>query len=214
MTNLYLESYGIPTISALLMATGELKNSKTSSKRVADTGLLVLEFGLNKPTSERAIQAIARMNFLHSRYQKAGKITNNDLLYVLSSFALEPVRWISRYEWRNLTDVELCASGTFWKNLGDTMEISYEVLHSSAKGWQDGLHWLSEVKQWSDEYEELHMVPADSNRELANSLLGSLLPRRPAGCRKRCMKLVAVLLGDRLRQSMMHVKSYSPVNLG
>ena len=95
------------------MATGELKNSKTSSKRTADTGLLVLEFGLNKPTSERAIQAIARMNFLHSRYQEAGKITNNDLLYVLSSFALEPVRWISRYEWRNLTDVELCASGTF-----------------------------------------------------------------------------------------------------
>ena len=196
------------------MATGELKNPETSSKRAADTGLLVLEFGLNKPTSERAIQAIARMNFLHSRYQKAGKITNNDLLYVLSNFALEPVRWINRYEWRNLTDVELCASGTFWKNLGDAMEISYEALHSSSKGWQDGLHWLSEVKQWSDEYEELHMVPADSNRELAESLVNSLLPRMPAGCRKRCMKVVAVLLGDRLRQSMMHVKSRFPVNSG
>ena len=196
------------------MATGELKNPETSSKRAADTGLLILEFGLNKPASERAIQAIARMNFLHSRYQKAGKITNNDLLYVLSNFALEPVRWISRCEWRNLTDVELCASGTFWKNIGDAMEISYEVLHSSAKGWQDGLHWLSEVKQWSDEYEESHMVDADSNRELAESLLNSLLPRKPAGCRKHCMKAVAMLLGDRLRQSMMHVKSLFPVNPG
>ena len=196
------------------MATGELKNPDTSSKRAADTGLLVLEFGLNKPTSKRAIQAIARMNFLHSRYQKAGKITNNDLLYVLSNFALEPVQWISRCEWRSLTDVELCASGTFWKDMGDAMEISYEVLHSSAKGWQDGLHWLSEVKQWSDEYEESHMVPADSNRELADSLLNSLLPRKPAGCRKRCMKAIAVLLGDRVRQSMMHVKSRFPVNPG
>ncbi len=196
------------------MATGELKNSETSSKRAADTGVLVLEFGLNKPTSERAIQAIARMNFLHSRYQKAGKITNNDLLYVLSTFALEPVRWISRYEWRSLTDVELCAFGTFWKNMGDAMDISYEILHSSAKGWQDGLHWLSEIKQWSDEYEETHMVPAKTNRKLADSLLKSLLPRKPARCREPYMKIVAVLLGDRVRQSMMHVKFRFSVNPG
>ena len=98
--------------------------------------------------------------------------------------------------------------------MGDSMEITYEVLHSSAKGWRDGLHWLSEVKQWSDEYEESHMVSADSNRELANSLLNSLLPRKPAGCRKRCMKMVAVLLGDPLRQSMMQVKFHFPVNPG
>ena len=197
------------------MATGELKNSETASKRAADTGLLILEFGLNKPTSERAIQAIARMNFLHSRYQKAGKITNNDLLYyVLSIFALEPVRWISRYEWRSLTDIELCASGTFWKNLGDAMEISYEPLSSSAKGWQDGLHWLSDIKQWSDEYEATHMVPSETNRKLADSLLDSLLPRRPAGFRELYMKIVAVLQGNRLRQSMMHVKFRFSVSSG
>ena len=198
----------------MLVATGELKNSETSSKRAADTGVLVLEFGLNKPNSERAIQAIARMNFLHSRYQKAGKITNHDLLYVLGTFALEPVRWISRYEWRSLTDVELCAFGTFWKNMGDAMEISYEILHSSAKGWQDGLHWLSEMKQWSEEYEETHMVPAKTNRKLADSLLESLLPRKPARCREPFMKIVAVLLGDRSRQAMKHVKSSFSVNPG
>ena len=196
------------------MATGELKSSETSSKRAADTGVLVLEFGLNKPTSERAIQAIARMNFLHSRYQKAGKIMNNDMLYVLATFALEPVRWITKYEWRSLTDIELCAFGTFWKTMGDAMEISYETLYSSTKGWQDGLHWLSEIKQWSDEYEETHMFPAETNRKLADALLNSLLPRRPARCREPCMKIVAVLQGDRLRQSMMHVKFHSSVNSG
>ena len=185
------------------MATGQLKNLETASKRAADTGVLLLEFGLNKPTSERAIEAIARMNFLHSRYQKSGKISNDDLLYTLSIFALEPSRWIDQYEWRTMNDLEMCACGTFWKNMGNAMEISYAKLDSSAKGWQDGLHWLEEVKDWSDKYEEAHMVRADTNRQLADSQLHTLLPRWPAKLHDVCKKSVIVLLGDRLRRSMM-----------
>ncbi|CAF9921188.1 MAG: hypothetical protein HETSPECPRED_004458 [Heterodermia speciosa] len=127
-------TYGIPSISSLLVSTGQLKSRETASKRAADTGVLLLEFGLNKPTSERAIEAVARMNYLHSRYQKAGKISNDDLLYTLGIFALEPSRWINRYEWRCMTDVEMCACGTYWKNMGDAMEISYSKLRSSANG--------------------------------------------------------------------------------
>ncbi len=185
------------------MATGQLKNEETTSKRAADTGVLLLEFGLNKPTSERAIEAIARMNFLHSRYQKSGKITNDDLLYTLSIFALEPSRWINRYEWRSMSDLEMCACGTYWKNMGDAMEISYTKLPSSAKGWQDGLHWLEEVKQWSNAYEEAHMVPADTNKQLADSQLDYLLPMWPAKYRDPFKMVIFVLLGDRLRRSMM-----------
>jgi hypothetical protein len=61
-------TYGIPTVSSLLVATGQLKNTETASKCAADTGVLLREFGLNKLTSERAIEAIARMSFLYSLY--------------------------------------------------------------------------------------------------------------------------------------------------
>ena len=49
------------------------------------------------------------MNFLHSRYQKAGKISNDDMLYTLSLFILEVESWIKMYEWRELTEMEACA---------------------------------------------------------------------------------------------------------
>jgi hypothetical protein len=49
------------------------------------------------------------MNYLHSRYQKAGKISNDDMLYTLSLFVLEVKRWVGLYEWRSLTPLEICA---------------------------------------------------------------------------------------------------------
>ncbi len=61
------------------------------------------------------------MNYIHSGYQRAGKISNEDLLYTLSVFITEPISWIAKYEWRELTDMEICAIGTFWKSIGDSM---------------------------------------------------------------------------------------------
>jgi len=71
--------------------------------------VLISEFSANPPGSERANAAIARMNYIHSMYQKSGLISNDDLLYTLSLFAVEPERWINRFEWRSLTEMELCA---------------------------------------------------------------------------------------------------------
>ena len=143
------------------------------------------------------------MNYLHSLYRKSGKITNDDLLYTLSVFALEPSRWINRYEWRHMSDLEMCACGTYWKNMGDAMEISFTKLPSCAEGWQDGLHWLKEVGTWSDEYEETHMVPADTNKHLTDSQFDYILPNLPARYRDPCKQLAVSLLGDRLRRSVM-----------
>jgi hypothetical protein len=148
------------------------------------------------------------MNFLHSRYQKSGNITNDDLLYPLSIFALELARWINWYEWRNMTYLEMCACGTFWKSMGEAMEISYAKLPASTKGWKDGLHFLEEVKEWSDDDEENHMVPADTNRQLAESQFNYMLPEWPARYRDPCVKMIVVLLGDRLRRSMMYVSKH------
>jgi len=116
-----------------------LASKETAFKRVADTSILLLEFALNTPSSGRAMKVIARMNYLHCRYQKAGKISNSDMLYTSSLFALEPMRWISRYEWRECSELELCACGTYWKAIGDAMNISFAELSSQSSGWTDGL---------------------------------------------------------------------------
>ena len=143
------------------------------------------------------------MNYLHSGYQKSGKISDSDMLYTLSLFALEPPRWIKKYEWRDLSDMELCALGTFWKSMGDAMKIPFDVLPSHKPGWKDGLHWLEEVREWSLAYEALHMVPAITNKQLADSTMDVLLWYMPSILRETGRAFASLLMSDRLRAAMM-----------
>ena len=143
------------------------------------------------------------MNYLHGRWQRLGKINNDDMLYTLSLFALEPQRWIDRYEWRYLTDLELCATGTYWKSMGDAMQISYTRLPSYKEGWIDGFQWLEELREWGTQYELKHMVPALSNKQLADAQFESLLPDMTPRNRIICKRIASVLLGQRLRKAMM-----------
>ncbi|KAI9724273.1 MAG: hypothetical protein M1828_003697 [Chrysothrix sp. TS-e1954] len=197
------KTYGIPSISRLLKHTGHLTDKATVSKRAADTGVILAEIVLNSPSSDRAIAAVARMNQLHAPYRKGNRISNDDMLYTLSLFALEPSRWVQLYEWRRLTDLELCAVGTYWKSLGDAMGITYEVLPGASSGWTDGLQWLEEIKTWSLAYEETYMMPARSNREVADETIKVLLWNVPHRFLPFATDVIKVLMGDRLRQSML-----------
>ena len=58
-------TYGIPTISKLLVHTGEFSEVQTAAKRYADTTVLVAEFIGYHPTNARSIEAIGRMNYIH-----------------------------------------------------------------------------------------------------------------------------------------------------
>ena len=71
------------------------------------------------------------MNYLHQHYQKPDQIKNVDVLYTLSLFALEPVRWIHKHEWRDMTDIERCGNGIFGKAMGDAMLMAFDDLQSS-----------------------------------------------------------------------------------
>ncbi|KAE9987389.1 hypothetical protein EG327_003835 [Venturia inaequalis] len=102
-------TYGIPSISSLLVKTKQLSEKQFASKRYADTVVLISEFMAWSPEAERTNAAIARMNYLHSLYQKKNLISNDDMLYTLSLFATEPCRWVNRYEWRQMTEMETCA---------------------------------------------------------------------------------------------------------
>jgi hypothetical protein len=196
------KTYGIPSISRLLVATGQLSTPDTASKRAADTGVVLTEVVLNKPGSERTISGIALMNYLHGRYIKSGKISNDDMLYTLSLFVLEPIRWTAKYEWRCVTDLERCAMGICWRDLGEKMKISYDRLPSASSGWKDGFHWLEELEAWSLAYEACNMVSAESNATLAQSTFDIALFNMPAFLKPHGYSVASCLLEPRLQAAM------------
>ena len=185
------------------MATKQLSSGANVTKRYSDTVVLIAEFVANPPTSERALTALSRMNYIHEHYQKQGKISNSDMLYTLGLFALEPARWINQYEWRQLNEMEICALGTFWKSIGDAMGIDYQELPSAGAGWRDGLHWFREVETWAEAYETKYMLPNEDSHTTAEFTVRILLWHIPHRFYEMGTKALTVLLDDRLRESML-----------
>ncbi|KAJ4380564.1 hypothetical protein N0V86_003923 [Didymella sp. IMI 355093] len=198
------KTYGIPTISKLLCETQQLGKEQYAGRRFADTSILITEFLGYSPTSERANSAIARMNYLHGRYQKANKISNDDMLYTLSLFILEVERWVGLYEWRKLTPMEICAFGTHWKVVGDAMGIDFKDLRHGPHAFKDGLEFFEDVKEWADKYEEVKMVPDQYNHQLAEETTRILLANAPEALKPYGQNVVTALMDDRLRRAMLY----------
>lgn len=95
--------------------------------------------------------------------------------------------------------------------MGDVMEISYDKLQSSVKGWQDGLHWLKEIEEWSRGYEVANMVPAATNKQLADAEFDIICINVPTWLLETLKQLMSVLLGQRLRKAMMLVDYSSSI---
>jgi hypothetical protein len=110
-------TFASPAIAAVLHATGEFE--KRAQRRYDDTDLIVATIIENGFDSDPGKRAIARMNAIHGRF----RIANEDFLYVLSTFALEPLRWLDRFGWRALTPEERLGWFGFWLEVGKRMQI-------------------------------------------------------------------------------------------
>ncbi|MBM3606418.1 MAG: DUF2236 domain-containing protein [Alphaproteobacteria bacterium] len=111
-------TYALPSISGLLDRTGEF--ARRPRKRYDDTELILSEILENGFDSERGRLALARMNDMHGRF----RIANEDMLYVLSTFVFEPIRWIDRFGRRPMTEHEKSAWFQYHRELGRRMGIS------------------------------------------------------------------------------------------
>ncbi|KAJ5771007.1 uncharacterized protein N7511_003058 [Penicillium nucicola] len=202
---IFKKTYGIPTISALLTRTSQFSNPETSLKRYTDTSALVQEMVGNNPTSKRAFLGLARTRYLHRGYRASGQIPEEDMLYTLGLFALQPIRFIAKFEWRTLSEMERCAIGTFWKSAGDALDISYDALPSgsSKSGFRDGIHWLEEIDEWCEEYEARCMLPHVKNREVADQTTAVLLYMLPKFMHPVGLQFVSFMMDERLRKAML-----------
>lgn len=220
-------TYGIPTISTLLLHTGQLGKAENAGRRYVDTAGLIQAFmtfpvprmdlpdggetdsangkdeGENwemfgeDPDDPRSAIALARVNFLHGRWKS--KISNDDLLYTLSTFIIEPSKWIDRYEWRRLSALEKEALFALFYHIGRCMGIS------DIPGTLDGL------VEWSETYERNYMRFQPCNKEVADHTTNLLLYSLPSSLHSFARKLVASLMDDRLREAMGYPRAPSSI---
>ena len=156
-------TYAVPSISGLLVKTGEFE--QRTRKRYDDTELILSEVVENGLESARGQAAIARMNAMHGAY----RISNDDMLYVLSTFVFEPIRWLDRFGWRSLSKGERQAVFDFYVDLGTRMNI--KALPSDIEAFE----------AFNQKYEAENFAPAQSNSRIAKAtmdlLLGFYLPK-------------------------------------
>ncbi|XXG99670.1 general amino acid permease agp2 [Hypoxylon texense] len=196
-----LKAGGIPTMSKLFAVTGQ-NTRKNAGKRAVDTEILIREVQSNPGDSQRYMESIARMNYLHARYRKAGKILDEDLLHTLGSNVVEIFKIVDESEWRKLSAVEKCAVGIFHKVLGEDMLIPYSYLPSGAGGWTDGLHFANELYDWTVQYEERVAKPVATGDQYVRVYVDGATSSLPAPFTSFLRKTIAFDLDETMRISL------------
>lgn len=168
------------SIGTLLAQTGELIHSP--QKRYDDTGLIVSSILKWGHDSEQGQAAIARMNRIHSYFP----ISNEDFIYVLSTFIYEPIRWIDRFGWRKLVDLEKQSLFYFWYCVGRQMNIK------NIPSTYDAL------EQYNVTYEENFFCYSPATQRVGEATINLFLSWFPAVLRPALKPRIYALLDDRM----------------
>jgi len=150
-------TYAVPSISGLLSRTGAFR--RDTRKRYDDTELLLSEISENGQDSARGRAALDRINEMHGHY----RIPNADMLYVLTTFVVEPPRWLDRFGRRSMTRKERAAWTTYHRALGRRMGI---------EGIPED---FAAFDAYGRAYENAHFRYADSNAEIGEATRDLLL---------------------------------------
>ena len=181
-------TYCVPTISRLLAATGEFE--KRPQKRYDDTALLMAEVAAHGYDSPRGREALRVVNRAHGRYA----ISNDDMLYVLSTFVYDPIAWLAKYGWRPLHENERLAAFHYYRAVGTRMGI------------RDIPASYQEYAAFKRDYEAEHFVYSDTNRRVGEYTVGLFAAWFPSFLRP------AVRLGVRgmLDEPMLRAFGFAP----
>ncbi|KNG84932.1 hypothetical protein ANOM_006406 [Aspergillus nomiae NRRL 13137] len=200
-----LKTASVPTVADLFVATGQ-RSEKNNTKRAADTEVIMNEIHDREAGSDAHVMAFARMNYIHSRYRKAGKILDEDMLHTLGSAVVDVFRSIEKYEWRQLSDVEKCAVGVFYRSMGEAMEIPFHLLPSGKTGFTDGIHFAQELCDFTVEYEKTAAKPTQSTLFISRRLMSLETANYPSILRPVVEHIIATRLDEHIRVSMGYRK--------
>jgi hypothetical protein len=175
-------TFAVPSISKILDQTGEFAHR--GQKRYDDTVAVLREIAKDGPTSPRGRAAIRRLNWIHRPYG----LSNDDLVYVLATFIVIPVRWINRYGWRDLTDNEIRAAVSYYRIVGRLMGI--RQMPATYPGFASYL----------DAYEQDRHSFTEANRRLAVSLIEIIAAWFPRPVRPLTRRCITATFGHPLRE--------------
>lgn len=175
-------TYAVPSVGELLAHTREF--TQRTQHRYDDTALIlndIMEHGFGPG---RGRDALRRMNQMHRSYD----ISNDDYLYVLSTFVVMPVRWLNDYGygWRKLSEHEIAASTNYYRKLGRHMGI---------KGIPET---YAEFFELFDSYEREHFAYTEGGRAVSDATLGLMVDFYPAWQRPLVRPFTKALLDERL----------------
>jgi ER-bound oxygenase mpaB/B'/Rubber oxygenase, catalytic domain len=173
-------TFAVPSVAALLDSTGEFAHR--AQKRYDDTDLIlstIVEHGYDSPEGRRAVRP---MNQIHGRF----RITNDDFLYVLSSFVFEPIRWNERFGWRPLIETERLATFHFWRAVGRLMAIN-EIPED-----------YDELERFNVEYEERHFRRTPEAERVGRATRDMFLAWFPGLPKRLGAPAISALMDDRL----------------
>lgn len=173
-------TFAVPSVAALLDSTGEF--GRAAQKRYDDTDLIlstIVEAGYESEDGKRAIR---RMNRIHGRFE----ITNEDFLYVLSSFVYEPIRWNARFGWRPLIEAEKLATFEFWRAVGRRMGI------------KDVPESYGDLERLNEEYERRHFRRTDASERVGRATRDMFLAWFPGLPKRFGAQAIYALMDDAL----------------
>ena len=139
-------TYCVPSVSRLLDRTGEFY--RNTQRRYDDTAILIAEMCEWGYERGRGREALKRINWAHSHFT----ISNDDFLYVLSTFIYEPIRWVDRYGWRPTCRTEKLGYYYFWREVGtrmgiDNIPLTYEAFENWARAYEHRTFRFTETNQ-------------------------------------------------------------------
>ena len=175
-------TYAVPSVGELLADTHEF--TERTQRRYDDTALVlndIMEHGFG-PGRGRA--ALRRMNQMHRSYD----ISNEDYLYVLSTFVVMPVVWLNDYGygWRRLSEHEIAANTNYYRKLGKHMAIKHIP------------QTYAEFYELFDSYELEHFAFTEGGRAVSDATLELMVSFYPSWQRPLVRPFTKALLDDRL----------------
>jgi len=181
-------TYAVPSIGRLLARTGEF--TERAQKRYDDTVLIleaVVEHGFDSAPGREAIR---RMNQMHRRYD----ISNEDFVYVLSTFVVVPKRWLDDYGWRPYSPHEIRASVNYYRELGRHM------------GLKDIPETYQEFERLLDDYERANFGYDQGGRDVSDATLDLTATWYPKALGQAMRRSSICLLDDPLREAFGYAR--------
>ena len=173
-----IQTFAIPSISSLLQRTKQYQNN--GLKRLDDTRAILTECMSDSVESDRGQHMVKHLNWIHSHYD----ISNDDYLYTLALFIVEPARWMENFGYRTLTEAEKYAGYLAFKSLGEAMNI------------KDIPATRDEFIIWYHDYRHQHMVFHPDNKKVTDGLINGMKEMFPFFMKPLVRPLILTLIND------------------